>query len=36
LAGNSICVPVMSAIFTEFLSEYIVEKKKHFEQLKLF
>ena len=36
LAGNSICVPVMSAIFTEFLSGYIVEKKKHFEQLKLF
>ena len=36
LAGNSICVPVMSAIFTEFLGEYIVEVKKHFEQLKLF
>ena len=36
LAGNSICVPVMSAIFTEFLGEYIVEVKKNFEQLKLF
>jgi hypothetical protein len=23
LAGNSICVPVMEAIFTEFLGEYI-------------
>jgi DNA-cytosine methyltransferase len=27
LAGNSICVPVMEAIFTEFLSDYIQEKE---------
>ena len=27
LAGNSICVPVMEAIFTEFLSDYIQEKQ---------
>ena len=25
LAGNSICVPVMEAIFTEFLSEYKID-----------
>ena len=35
LAGNSICVPVMEAIFTEFLEEYITEKEKTFVQLKL-
>jgi len=27
LAGNSICVPVMEAIFSEFLGDYIVEKE---------
>ena len=27
LAGNSICVPVMEAIFSEFLSDYIIEKE---------
>ena len=27
LAGNSICVPVMEAIFSEFLNDYIVEKE---------
>jgi len=27
LAGNSICVPVMEAIFSEFFSEYIKENK---------
>ena len=27
LAGNSICVPVMEAIFTEFFSEYMEEKE---------
>jgi site-specific DNA-cytosine methylase len=27
LAGNSICVPVMEAIFSEFFSDYIVEKE---------
>jgi site-specific DNA-cytosine methylase len=27
LAGNSICVPVMEAIFTEFFSDYIQEKE---------
>ena len=27
LAGNSICVPVMEAIFNEFLGEYIIEKE---------
>ena len=26
LAGNSICVPVMEAIFTEFFSDYITKK----------
>jgi DNA (cytosine-5)-methyltransferase 1 len=36
LAGNSICVPVMEAIFTEFLGEYITETKKLFTQLSLF
>lgn len=38
LAGNSICVPVMEAIFTEFLGEYIsqTESKKSFTQLSLF
>ena len=38
LAGNSICVPVMEAIFTEFLGEYITqtELKKSFTQLSLF
>jgi DNA (cytosine-5)-methyltransferase 1 len=36
LAGNSICVPVMEAIFTEFLGEYITETKKSFTQLSLF
>ena len=38
LAGNSICVPVMEAIFTEFLGEYIsqTEEKKSFTQLSLF
>jgi DNA-cytosine methyltransferase len=38
LAGNSICVPVMEAIFTEFLNEYMIEKteKKSFTQLTLF
>jgi DNA-cytosine methyltransferase len=38
LAGNSICVPVMEAIFTEFLGEYIsqTEVKKSFTQLSLF
>jgi DNA-cytosine methyltransferase len=38
LAGNSICVPVMEAIFTEFLVEYITqtESKKSFTQLSLF
>jgi site-specific DNA-cytosine methylase len=28
LAGNSICVPVMEAIFTEFLGEYITSEFK--------
>jgi len=28
LAGNSICVPVMKAIFTEFFAEYITEESK--------
>jgi DNA (cytosine-5)-methyltransferase 1 len=38
LAGNSICVPVMEAIFTEFLGEYITQTKetKSFTQLSLF
>jgi len=27
LAGNSICVPVMEAIFSEFFSDYIVKKE---------
>jgi len=38
LAGNSICVPVMEAIFTEFLGEYITQtqSKKSFTQLSLF
>jgi DNA (cytosine-5)-methyltransferase 1 len=27
LAGNSICVPVMEAIFSEFFSEYMVKEK---------
>jgi hypothetical protein len=27
LAGNSICVPVMEAIFSEFLGDYLVEKE---------
>lgn len=27
LAGNSICVPVMEAIFSEFLGDYITEKE---------
>jgi hypothetical protein len=27
LAGNSICVPVMEAIFSEFFVDYIVEKE---------
>lgn len=38
LAGNSICVPVMEAIFTEFLGEYMNQKKekKSFTQLTLF
>ena len=27
LAGNSICVPVMEAIFSEFFSEYMEEKE---------
>ena len=38
LAGNSICVPVMEAIFTEFLGEYISQTKltKSFTQLSLF
>jgi DNA-cytosine methyltransferase len=31
LAGNSICVPVMEAIFTEFLGEYITKEEKHLE-----
>ena len=35
LAGNSICIPVMKAIFTEFLSEYIIESRKQVIQLKL-
>ena len=35
LAGNSICIPVMKAIFTEFLSEYIIEDRKQVIQLKL-
>jgi DNA (cytosine-5)-methyltransferase 1 len=29
LAGNSICVPVMEAIFTEFLGEYITKDEKN-------
>ena len=38
LAGNSICVPVMEAIFREFLGEYITQTKetKSFTQLSLF
>ena len=28
LAGNSICIPVMEAIFTEFLGEYITQTKE--------
>jgi len=38
LAGNSICVPVMEVIFTEFLGEYITQtqSKKSFTQLSLF
>ena len=38
VAGNSICVPVMEAIFTEFLGEYITQTKetKSFTQLSLF
>jgi DNA (cytosine-5)-methyltransferase 1 len=38
LAGNSICVPVMEAIFTEFLGKYITQTKetKSFTQLSLF
>jgi DNA (cytosine-5)-methyltransferase 1 len=31
LAGNSICVPVMEAIFTEFLGEYITKEEKNLE-----
>jgi hypothetical protein len=27
LAGNSICVPVMEAIFSEFFGDYIIEKE---------
>ena len=27
LAGNSICIPVMKAIFSEFLTDYITEKE---------